>query len=56
MTNINIIDEQWRQANLLFKPGGIGVRSVTAIAPSAFYLLLTSSQAVKQSSSQAFKH
>ena len=32
----NITDEQWRQANLSVKAGGIGVRSFMSIAPSAF--------------------
>ena len=36
ITNVNITDEQWRQASLPVKAGGIGVRSVMSVAPSAF--------------------
>ena len=31
-TNVNITDEQWRQASLLIKAGGICVRIVMSIA------------------------
>ena len=44
ITNVNITDEQWRQASLPVKAGGIGVRSVMSIAPSAFLSSSTSTQ------------
>ena len=44
ITNVNITDEQWRQASLPVKTGGIGVRSVMSIAPSAFLSSSTSTQ------------
>ena len=34
--NININDIQWTQATLPVKDGGLGIRSVTVLAPSAF--------------------
>ena len=34
--NINLTDEQWIQASLHIRFGGLGVRSVTSLAPSAF--------------------
>ena len=34
--NININDNQWTQATLSVKDGGLGIRSVTVLAPSAF--------------------
>ena len=44
ITNVNITDEQWRQASLPVKAGGIGVRNVMSIAPSAFLSSSTSTQ------------
>ena len=44
ITNVNITDEQWRQASLPVKAAGIGVRSVMSIAPSAFLSSSTSTQ------------
>ena len=44
ITNIKITDEQWRQASLPVKAGGIGVRSVISIAPPAFLSSSTSTQ------------
>ena len=34
--NINMNDNQWTQATLPVKDGGLGIRSVTVLAPSAF--------------------
>ena len=34
--NINMNDIQWTQATLPVKDGGLGIRSVTVLAPSAF--------------------
>ena len=45
ITNVNITDEQWRQASLPVKVTCIGVRSVMFIAPSAF---LSSSTSIQQ--------
>ena len=45
ITNVNITDEQWRQASFPVKAEGIGVRSVMSIAPSAF---LSSSKSIQQ--------
>jgi hypothetical protein len=36
ITNVNISDDQWKQASLPVNSGGLGVRSISAIAPSAF--------------------
>ena len=44
ITNVNITDEQWKQDNPPVQAGGIGVRSVMSIAPSAFLLSPTSTQ------------
>ena len=44
ITNVNITDEQWRQASFPVKAGGIGVRSVMSIALSAFLSSSTSTQ------------
>ena len=44
ITNVNITDEQWRQTSLPVKAGGIGVRSVMSIAPSAFLSSSTTTQ------------
>ena len=50
ITNVNIIDEQWRQASLPVKTRGIGVRSVISIAPSAFSSSSTSTQQLQTQS------
>jgi len=42
ITNVDITDGQWLQASLPVKTGGLGIRSVTAIAPSAFLFSVTS--------------
>ena len=44
ITKVNITDEHWKQASLSVKAGGIGVRSVMSIAPSAFLSSSTSTQ------------
>jgi hypothetical protein len=36
ITNVNITDDQWKQASLPIKHGGLGVRSIPPLAPSAF--------------------
>ena len=36
IANINLTDEQWLQASLPIRFGGLGVRSVSSLAPSAF--------------------
>src|SRR5215469_1800351 len=36
VTNIDLSDDQWCQASLSVKAGGLGVRLATQIAPSAF--------------------
>jgi len=35
--NLDFSDPQWLQASLPVKEGGLGVRRVTSLAPSAFY-------------------
>ena len=44
ITNVSITDEQWRQASLPVKAGGIDVQSVMSIAPLAFLSSSTSTQ------------
>jgi len=34
--NLDLYDPQWLQASLPVKDGGLGVRRVTSLAPSAF--------------------
>ena len=36
IANISLTDEQWLQASLPIRFGGLGVRSVSSLAPSAF--------------------
>ena len=44
ITNVDINDDQWKQASLPVKAGGLGIRSVTAIASSAFLASVFSTQ------------
>ena len=44
ITKVNITDEQFRHASLPVKSGGIGVRSIMSIAPSAFLSSSTNAQ------------
>jgi len=37
ITNLDLSDLQWLQASLPVKEGGLGVRRVTSLAPSAFW-------------------
>ena len=41
ITNVQISDDQWRQASLPVNAGGLGIRSISAIAPSAFLASVT---------------
>ena len=36
VVNINLSDEQWTQASLPVRKGGLGIRQVSQLAPSAF--------------------
>ena len=36
IVNVNLSDDQWLQASLPVRLGGLGVRSVSSLAPSAF--------------------
>ena len=44
ITNVNMLDNQWKQASLPVKAGGLGVRCVSSIAPPAFLSSATSTQ------------
>ena len=36
IANVDVTDRQWEQASLPINSGGLGIRSVSALAPSAF--------------------
>jgi hypothetical protein len=44
IANINLTDSQWTQASLPIKAGGLGIRSVLRLAPSAFLASVSSTQ------------
>jgi hypothetical protein len=44
ITNVNITEDQWRQASLPVKAGGLGIRSVFSIASSAFLASVKSTE------------
>ena len=44
ITNVNINDEQWLQASLPVRAGGLGIRSVAAISSSAFLASVSSTR------------
>ena len=44
ITNVSINDEQWLQASLPIRAGGLGIRKVSAIASSAFLSSVSSTQ------------
>jgi hypothetical protein len=42
ITNVQLTDDQWKQASLPVKAGGLGIRSVSSIASSAFLASVSS--------------
>ena len=49
ITNINLSDVQWKQASLPVKKGGLGIRLVSQVAPSAFLASAYGTQALQDS-------
>ena len=49
ITNINLSDVQWKQASLPVKKGGLGIRLVSQVAPSAFLASAYVTQALQDS-------
>ena len=48
ITNLDLSDLQWLQASLPVKEGGLGVRRVTSLAPSAFLASTASIDVLQQ--------
>jgi len=48
ITNLDLSDLQWLQASIPVKEGGLGVRRVTSLAPSAFLASAASTDVLQQ--------
>jgi len=48
IANLALTDVQWLQASLPVKEGGLGVRRVTSLAPSAFLASATGTETLQQ--------
>ena len=46
--NIDLNEDQWTQATLRIRDGGLGIRSVAMLAPSAFFTLATSTLQIQK--------
>ena len=49
IVNMHLTDDQWLQASLPVKDGGLGVRRVSSLAPSAFLASAASTRALQES-------
>src|SRR5579872_5665696 len=49
ITNISISEVQWKQASLPIRMGGLGIRQVSQVAPSAFLASMNSTKELQRS-------
>ena len=49
ITNIQLSDDQWKQASLPIRMGGLGIRLVSEVAPSAFLSSVCATKALQDS-------